>query len=104
MSFSRALPTLRQSTRALARPISLKSVPHSTPSSLRFSPSTSAARPFSSSVAQWRYSSVANDPKWQKGEKVTYDELKPITQSPDNVRPYFATSLYPIQDRIGAEN
>ncbi|GAA6011235.1 hypothetical protein JCM11491_006769 [Sporobolomyces phaffii] len=84
MSLIRAVPALRQTARAFARPVSLKSVPHST-SFLRVSlPSASAVRPFSSSLAQWRHSSVANDPKWQKNEVVTYDELKPITQSPDN--------------------
>ncbi|GAA5897308.1 uncharacterized protein JCM6883_006651 [Sporobolomyces salmoneus] len=84
MSFTRALPTLRQSTRALARPLSLKSVPHSSAPSILFRSSVSTVRPFSSTLAQWRYSPVADDPKWKKGEVVTYDELKPITQSPDN--------------------
>ncbi|GAA5876761.1 hypothetical protein JCM16303_006278 [Sporobolomyces ruberrimus] len=84
MSLSRALPTLRQSTRALARPASLRSLPHSATSTFRFSLSTSAVRPFSSSLAQWRRAPLADDPRWKKGEVVTYDELKPITQSPDN--------------------
>jgi hypothetical protein len=29
---------------------------------------------------------VQNDPKWKNGEKVTYDEVKPLTQSPSDVR------------------
>ncbi|GAA5967997.1 hypothetical protein JCM3765_005571 [Sporobolomyces pararoseus] len=90
MSFTRALPiTLRQSTRTLARPLVLQSLPKS--SSLphfsalpSHSSSFTAVRPFSSSLTQLRYSPVADDPKWKKGEVVTYDELKPITQSPDN--------------------
>ncbi|GAA5964716.1 hypothetical protein JCM8115_005705 [Rhodotorula mucilaginosa] len=27
---------------------------------------------------------VQNDPKWKNGEKVTYDEVKPLTQSPSD--------------------
>lgn len=91
MSFTRALPTtLLQSTRTLARPVVLQSLPKS--SSLphfsalpSLSSSFNAIRPFSSSLVKLRYSPVADDPKWKKGEVVTYDELKPITQSPDNV-------------------
>ncbi|GAA5987925.1 hypothetical protein JCM5350_006776 [Sporobolomyces pararoseus] len=90
MSFTRTLPaTLRQSTRTLARPVVLQSLPKS--SSLphfsalpSLSPSFTSIRPFSSSLVKLRYSPVADDPKWKKGEVVTYDELKPITQSPDN--------------------
>ncbi|GAA5883055.1 hypothetical protein JCM3774_001094 [Rhodotorula dairenensis] len=43
----------------------------------------STQRPFSCSAVH-RAASPANDPKWKAGEKVTYSELKPLTQSPDD--------------------
>ncbi|GAA5938772.1 uncharacterized protein JCM15063_004864 [Sporobolomyces koalae] len=82
MSFARAVPVLRRSACALSRRSILQSVPH--PRSALFLHAPTAARSISSSLVQSRHSSVANDPKWQKSQNVTYDELKPITQSPDN--------------------
>ncbi|GAA6057236.1 hypothetical protein JCM3770_003815 [Rhodotorula araucariae] len=44
-----------------------------------------SARAFSVSAARAdRYNPVANDKRWTNGDKVTYDELKPITQSPSD--------------------
>lgn len=92
MSLNRGIPTLRQAARALARPASLKAVPHPRAAAAAFPSlsnrstlSTTPSRAFSATPISSRYSPIAEDPKWKKGEVVTYDELKPITQSPDNV-------------------
>lgn len=45
---------------------------------------TAPLRPFSVSI-QRELSKRNPGPKWTKHEPVTYDELKPITQSPDDV-------------------
>lgn len=92
MSFTRTLPAFRQATRSLlSQSLPHSVVPSSSSSLFRLAPS--AVRPFSASVQQWRYSPVADDPKWKNNQKVTYEELKPITQSPDNVsRLLFTTS------------
>ncbi|GAA5840057.1 hypothetical protein JCM3766R1_000660 [Sporobolomyces carnicolor] len=91
MSLNRGIPTLRQAARALARPASLKAVPHPRAAAAAFPSlsnrstlSTTPSRAFSATPISSRYSPIAEDPKWKKGEVVTYDELKPITQSPDN--------------------
>ncbi|POY72138.1 hypothetical protein BMF94_4871 [Rhodotorula taiwanensis] len=44
--------------------------------------SLAAARTFTSTPAFRQ--SFSNDPKWKNGDKVTYSELKPLTQSPDD--------------------
>lgn len=46
-------------------------------------------RTFSVSAAVRSAATVQNDPKWKNGEKVTYDEVKPLTQSPSDVRAVF---------------
>lgn len=37
-----------------------------------------------SAPRQDRYSPVANDKRWTNADKVTYDELKPLTDSPSD--------------------
>ncbi|GAA5957233.1 hypothetical protein JCM21900_001200 [Sporobolomyces salmonicolor] len=89
MSLSRCIPSTRAliSRRCTSLPLLSFSrlVPPftslSTPVRLSASPAT---RVFSATAAKARYSAVADDPRWKNGDKVTYDELKPITQSPDD--------------------
>lgn len=47
-------------------------------------------RAFSQSTRACR-ASVENDPKWKNGDKVTYSELKPLTDNPDDVSPPSST-------------
>ncbi|BGO91391.1 hypothetical protein NBRC10512_007131 [Rhodotorula toruloides] len=50
--------------------------------------STLPARPFSTThISRDTHApsnSAARDPRWRNGEKVTYDELKPVTQMPSD--------------------
>lgn len=62
-------------------------------------PSQLHTRTFSVSAAvRSGATTVQNDPKWKNGEKVTYDEVKPLTQSPSDVRTSFARLGYPRTD------
>ncbi len=49
-------------------------------------PASLQTRAFSGSAALRSATTVQNDPKWKNGEKVTYEEVKPLTQSPSDVR------------------
>ncbi|GAA5822935.1 hypothetical protein JCM10212_004446 [Sporobolomyces blumeae] len=88
MSLTRSLSSARVSARAVVRPSASLAIavrrPH--PASLRPAPlpSVSSGRPFSASSTVARYSPVANDKRWERGDVVTYEELKPITQNPDD--------------------
>lgn len=88
MSLTRTLASTARLS-SLARPASL-SLPHLLRPSSRstfLSASAPATRSFSTSfVARERYSPVAGDPKWRSGKPVTYEELKPLTEQPDEVR------------------
>ncbi|GAA5823985.1 hypothetical protein JCM11251_003369 [Rhodosporidiobolus azoricus] len=81
MSFTRTLRPLAFTAR-LARPSVLP-----TPALLiRPTPST-LARPFSSAFVQrdqQRYSAVSGDPKWKSNAPVKYDEVKAISEAPDD--------------------
>lgn len=79
MSFRQALRIFPRLAPA-ARPV----VARATPSLLQSSARHAAVAPrlFNSSAIAHRQ---AADPKWTKGTPITYEELKPITQSPSDV-------------------
>ncbi|GAA5859350.1 hypothetical protein JCM1840_004575 [Sporobolomyces johnsonii] len=89
MSLSRCIPSTRallsRPSASLPRLASSRLLPTFTSldTPLRL-PASYTTRPFSATAAKPRYSAVADDPRWKRGDKVTYDELKPITQSPDD--------------------
>lgn len=81
-AFKRTTATaLRTSAMSTLRPTSFA------PRHLAAAPSRLPTRTFSVSAAvRSATATVQNDPKWKNGEKVTYDEVKPLTQSPSDVR------------------
>jgi len=88
MSAPRAL--LRTATLAArtARPVlasSSRAAPTLVPRPTTTSASLSAVRLLSVSAPRFdRYNPVANDKRWANADKVTYDELKPLTDSPSD--------------------
>lgn len=79
MSFRRSLAQLpRLAPRALptARVVGLPTT--------RLPASTTTPRLFSTSLPAFR---TAVDSKWSEGTPVSYEELKPITMNPSDVRP-----------------
>lgn len=79
MSFRQALRTLPRLA-ATARPVAVRAAPSLLQSTARHAPVS--PRLFTSSSVAYR---SAPDPKWSKGTPITYEELKPITQSPSDV-------------------
>ncbi|BGP42385.1 hypothetical protein JCM10449v2_006390 [Rhodotorula kratochvilovae] len=73
-------PTAARAPAAFLRPTSLRAA---LPAA--HAPWTASVRALSVSAARAdRYNPVAGDKRWENGDKVTYDELKPITQSPSD--------------------
>ncbi|GAA6028891.1 hypothetical protein JCM8097_001489 [Rhodosporidiobolus ruineniae] len=90
MSALRILRPLTQAARACRPALLAPVLPHSARLSslplLSARPApTITLRTFTATArTSERYSPVAGDAKWGKGDPVTYDELKPITQAPND--------------------
>ncbi|GAA5993534.1 hypothetical protein JCM10908_000637 [Rhodotorula pacifica] len=90
-SVASSAPNVVRLSCALPRPTSVLA---SRLTRLAFAPSLQQQqqRAFALSAPRRSGAAVQNDPKWKNGEKVTYEELKPLTQSPDDSGPVRSVS------------